>query len=486
MVYRRGLRSWDAIGAEAPPEGPAASTAAVAEPARPHDGRFDPRAVSLAAAVAFGLLLSGTSWPLLGAVAALAGAGRAAWRAADRSVVPTGLAFCAALAGGAFLFGLGGRPRPRHRGPARRPGGAAACWWPPGCGRPRGPGGCGRWAGGRWASSAACPRCPRRRRRSRGSPRRAAWPARPDRSRHRCATPHARAAAGGRRARLGGAEASAKSQPPPARPQRRLRIRALDVLLLVLAAAPALRARRLGRLARGDQQVVEERRRQPRLQQRAVERLQQQVAAVGVAAATRRGCPRARRWPRASRLAQPNSDAASSSPRHAHPLEARRRRRCAGSVARGERVHVHHLLELCPPRWRPPLPSSYRRSPAPISARHSGATRVRAALRHRREAVAVARGLAAEGHHAARAQHAPELAERGVEVGQVVEHGVAEHEVEGLVLERQRARPRRRAVSTSSAEARRPTPTARRACPGEMSVATASPITPARIRLSEK
>ena len=35
-------------------------------------------------------------------------------------------------------------------------------------------------------------------------------------------------------------EAGAETQPPPARPERRLRIRALDVALLVLAAAPAL------------------------------------------------------------------------------------------------------------------------------------------------------------------------------------------------------------------------------------------------------
>ena len=35
-------------------------------------------------------------------------------------------------------------------------------------------------------------------------------------------------------------EAGAGTQPPPARPERRLRIRALDVALLVLAAAPAL------------------------------------------------------------------------------------------------------------------------------------------------------------------------------------------------------------------------------------------------------
>ena len=96
----------------------------MAEAPRAHAGRFDPRAVSLAAAVAFGLLLSGTSWPLLGAVAAWLALAALVSRG-DRSVVPTGLAFCAALAGGAFLFGAGGRSRARHRGSARGAGGAA-------------------------------------------------------------------------------------------------------------------------------------------------------------------------------------------------------------------------------------------------------------------------------------------------------------------------------------------------------------------------
>ena len=64
-VYRRGLGGW--------PD--AAAAAAEAPPARERTaGRFDPRAVTLAAAVAFALLLSGTDWPLLGAVRGVAGA----------------------------------------------------------------------------------------------------------------------------------------------------------------------------------------------------------------------------------------------------------------------------------------------------------------------------------------------------------------------------------------------------------------------------
>jgi hypothetical protein len=104
LVYRRGLRGWDGFAAagqpralEASPKGGAAT----------QKRRFDPRAIVLAAAVAFVLLLSSTSWPLLAAVAA---ALAIAWIAAptDREPVPTGLVFAAILAGGALAFALGG------------------------------------------------------------------------------------------------------------------------------------------------------------------------------------------------------------------------------------------------------------------------------------------------------------------------------------------------------------------------------------------
>ena len=55
----------------------------------------------------------------------------------------------------------------------------------------------------------------------------------------------------------------------------------------------------------------------------------------------------------------------------------------------------------------------------------------------RREAVAVARGLAGEGDHPAGPQDAAEFGEGALEVGDVVEDGVAEDEVEALVLEGQ-------------------------------------------------
>jgi hypothetical protein len=108
LVYRRGLRAWEAAAAEAP-DGRNIDRD-IRGKCSPHESpgrRFDPRAVTVAAAVAFALLLSSTSWPLLAAMAlALA----IAWIAAnpDRDPLPTGLAFAAILAFGAFAFTLGG------------------------------------------------------------------------------------------------------------------------------------------------------------------------------------------------------------------------------------------------------------------------------------------------------------------------------------------------------------------------------------------
>jgi hypothetical protein len=105
MVYRRGLESWDRLAAAGPPGATAAAAAPEPVAARPR--RFDPRAVTLSAAVAFGLLLATTEWVLLAAVAAWL---TVAWVAArpDREAVPAGLLFAALLAGTALVFGLGG------------------------------------------------------------------------------------------------------------------------------------------------------------------------------------------------------------------------------------------------------------------------------------------------------------------------------------------------------------------------------------------
>jgi hypothetical protein len=111
LVYRRGLRNWDAAADSADHagnvdrdiDGKRSPRESGAEERR----RFDPRAVALAAAIAFALLLASTSWLLLAGVAAWLGL---VWIAAkpDREPVPTGLVFAAILAGGAFLFGIGG------------------------------------------------------------------------------------------------------------------------------------------------------------------------------------------------------------------------------------------------------------------------------------------------------------------------------------------------------------------------------------------
>jgi hypothetical protein len=100
LVYRRGLRLWDDEAGGADEWTPAPTARAT-----PRERRFDPRLVVSAAAVAFVLLLSGTSWPLL--------AGVGAWLAlawslsrADREPVPTGLALTALVAGGSLAFTL--------------------------------------------------------------------------------------------------------------------------------------------------------------------------------------------------------------------------------------------------------------------------------------------------------------------------------------------------------------------------------------------
>jgi hypothetical protein len=105
LVYRRGLRGWDALGA---PRAPSWIERPLDDKVRTAPApRFDPRAVAFAAALAFGLLLSSTSGLLLAAVAFWL---TIAWIAArpDRDPLPTGLAFAAILAGGALIFSLGG------------------------------------------------------------------------------------------------------------------------------------------------------------------------------------------------------------------------------------------------------------------------------------------------------------------------------------------------------------------------------------------
>jgi hypothetical protein len=102
LVYRRGLRAW--AGAPATQVG---EKRCVFRNESLPPGRFDPRAVAGAALVAFVLLLSSTAWALLAAVAAWLAL---AWVLSrpDRDPLAAGLVFAALLAGGAFVFALGG------------------------------------------------------------------------------------------------------------------------------------------------------------------------------------------------------------------------------------------------------------------------------------------------------------------------------------------------------------------------------------------
>jgi hypothetical protein len=99
-VYRRGLHAWPREGEEhslhvdAPPPG---------EPDRERPGRFDPRAVALAAAIVFALLVSSISWVLLGAVAAWLVIAALVSKG-DRTVVPLGAGLALVL--GSVVFSI--------------------------------------------------------------------------------------------------------------------------------------------------------------------------------------------------------------------------------------------------------------------------------------------------------------------------------------------------------------------------------------------
>jgi hypothetical protein len=102
LVYRRALRDW--------PHAAAAAWSPQAEGAWRESGRFDPRAVALAATLATVLLLCSTAWPLLLGVGAWLAVAWACSRA-DSSAVALGAGLGAMLAIGALtgslLAGLG-------------------------------------------------------------------------------------------------------------------------------------------------------------------------------------------------------------------------------------------------------------------------------------------------------------------------------------------------------------------------------------------
>jgi len=110
LVYQRGLENWpadppapDVIQAEAAdPDAPAPDSGP-----RPAERgiRFDPRAILLAATVAFAILLTGTWWPMLAAVSAWLVLASLLARG-DRSAIKPGLALTGIIAFGALTAGL--------------------------------------------------------------------------------------------------------------------------------------------------------------------------------------------------------------------------------------------------------------------------------------------------------------------------------------------------------------------------------------------
>ena len=180
------------------------------------------------------------------------------------------------------------------------------------------------------------------------------------------------------------------------------------------------------------------------------------------------------------RSPQPQALARSSSPPTRRSLEAGVAQETA-QVGGGEGVDVDLALQRVAVGLLGLGDGALAGADEPAPDRRERASRP---LRQRRETVAVARGLAGEGDRAARPQHPPEFGEGAVEVGDVVEDGVAEDEVEALVLERQRLGLGGDGV-TLEAE-RLGGGRERLSIPGEMSVAVRRSITPSCTRLSEK
>ena len=163
------------------------------------------------------------------------------------------------------------------------------------------------------------------------------------------------------------------------------------------------------------------------------------------------------------RLNQPNQFASSSSPRTRTPakpapracaLEVGGTKACT-STTRLERVVVGRVGR----RRRRSAPGARR-----TARRHSGA-----AARPARFGTAAIRSPWRDGSPAKSSvppgpQHARELGERAVELGQVVQHRVAEHEVEATRPRTAARRRRTAAVSTLEPEPARVALAARRAC----------------------
>jgi hypothetical protein len=109
LVYRHGLRTWPALERQDRGEAPEAGGGDSWRKTQRilTTSRFDPRMVTVSAAVVFVLLLASTEWLLL---AAVAGWLAIAWLLSnpDPEPLPAGALFAAILAAGAFVFAIGG------------------------------------------------------------------------------------------------------------------------------------------------------------------------------------------------------------------------------------------------------------------------------------------------------------------------------------------------------------------------------------------
>ena len=204
----------------------------------------------------------------VGAPAAVAAWLAVAWLVSrpDSAPLPAGAAFAAILAGGAFLFALGGGlglDAALRRALRAALLVFAATWLRAAPRAPRASARCRRRALGRLRRIPARPRPPSC---STDRLRRAASPQPPARSRTRSGTSHpSPGPAPRRRAHLGGHRVGNFKPAAPGGPPR---VQGRSTSSDRIGGRAGFAGHRLGGRARRDQQVVEERRRQPRLEQR--------------------------------------------------------------------------------------------------------------------------------------------------------------------------------------------------------------------------
>ena len=237
--------------------------------------------------------------------------------------------------------------------------------------------------------------------------------------------------------------------------------------------SPPLDRRQLGRLARRDQQVVEELGRQVGLEHAGVDLLQGDVAAEGEAAPAAGD-----RFGLGARLdrAQAPAPGVGEQLLAADVALLEAGARAAGGAGRRGRRRGRRPRPRARGRGTA-RPRRRRAARAPIARRQSGASDQAGALRQRRQAVAVARGLAGEGDRPARAAGRGGIRRRpcrGRGCG-----GGRRGRRRGRSSRPRRAAPRPRSRPSPTSSPSASAVAARRSSiPGEMSVAVSRSITP--------